>query len=112
MLRPNRPIALPPYRSPEQFHGPCYVLCADAWNDLGWREVVRVLPPRLPPLKRPRIVLYAPPVRAGGSKANEPLWHAKARLMRSQGATVRAIMRELGLVNRAALDRVLKADGL
>jgi hypothetical protein len=112
MLRPNRPIALPPYRSPEQFHGPCYVLCADAWNDLGWREVVRVLPPRLPPLKRPRIVLYAPLVKAGGSRANEPLWHAKARLMRSQGATVRAIMRELGLVNYAAVYAVIKPTGV
>jgi hypothetical protein len=106
MTSSGRPIALPPYRSAEQYPGPCYVLCPDAW-ELGWREVLRVLPPRLPPVKRPRIVLYAPLVRAGGSRSNEPLWHAKARIMRSQGVTVRGIMRDLGLVNYAAVYKVV-----
>lgn len=97
----HRPVALPPYRSPDQFHGPCYVLDADIWNRLGWREVVAVLPASLPPQKRAVTTLYRPPYVPG-----QPLWHDRARALRARGMSIRRIMVELGLVNYKA---VLKA---
>lgn len=104
----ERPVALPPYVSSEQLHGPCFVLCPKAWRR-GERKVLRVILPKLPALKRLQPVLYQPSVSGRGGA--EPLWHARARALRAAGMSIRRIMAQLGLVNQRALQRVLAEYG-
>lgn len=99
----QRPLALAPYRSPEQFHGPCYVLDAEVWNTLGWREVVMILPAKIAPPKREKVVVY--PRMVCGTR-HEPRWHDAARALRARGRSIRQIMAELRLVNYAAVYQV------
>jgi hypothetical protein len=123
----TRQIAPPPYISPEQLHGPCFVLDAKLWM-MGVRKVVRTILPKRAALKRPRAVIYRPATLTAERRQvvtwprgrptqwrlelvatvkPEPLWHTRARALRQQGMSIRRIMGELGLVNRAAVDKVL-----
>lgn len=97
-------IAGPPYRAESQWHGPCYVLSPEDYEH-GWREVLAILPaiPRRPP-GRVRIYIFSRPMR---SLEPEPGWHIRARELRARGLSVRAVMRELGIRNRFAMDRAL-----
>ena len=125
-------IASPPYRSLEQFHGPCFVLDAELWAQ-GTRRVVRTILPKLPRVRHYKPVVYRPGVLAGETRRivtwppgrpqdwrieavpvarPEPLWHTRVKALRRAGMSVRRIMAELGLVNRQAVDRVLGAGQL
>jgi len=122
-----RPVASPPYRSPEQWHGPCFVLDVKAWRR-GERVTVRTTLPLPRRVVHPKPVVWHPDLQTGETRQvvtwppgqpqdwrieevpvmrREPLWHARARALRAAGLSIRRIMAELGLVNRAALDRVL-----
>lgn len=120
-------IAGPPYRTEMQWHGPCYVLDPDDYM-AGWREVQAILPPIPPRLRRAKI--YAA-IRAVVTKATrtvctwprgrpldwrleavpvmrqEAAWHTRARELRARGLSIRAVMKELGIRDRFAMDRVL-----
>lgn len=123
----GRPVAPPPYVSPEQLPGPCFVLCPKAWRK-GERKVLRVLLPKVAAVKSPKPVIYRPATVPGETREvvtwpkgrpwdwrievvpvmrPEPIWHTRARALKSRGISIRQIMAELGLVNRQALDRVL-----
>lgn len=121
-------IAGPPYRTSEQWHGPCYVFDPVDW-EAGWREVVAVLPPI--PRRAPRRAKIYAAARSVLTRAVRrvvswpkgrpldwrlvdelvvrpaPAWHAQARALRARGLSIRAVMRELGIKSQNAMQRVL-----
>ena len=117
--------ASPIYRSPDACHGPCYVLDPFAY-ELGNRVVVKTLPAKNPPVKKPRkepekrlvtsketrrVVAWLPgraydfkivkvPVRPP-----EPVWAARARELRAFGWSQRKIMKELGVRSKRQIEQ-------
>lgn len=125
-------IAGPPYRTAEQWHGPCYVLSPEDFV-AGWREVIAIIPAIPRRVRQVRIYAKARQVLTDQMRRiitwprgkplewqfedvpmrkREPGWHTRARELRSRGMSVRNIMRELGIRNRARLDYVLNLKGL
>jgi hypothetical protein len=121
-------IAGPPYRTAEQWHGPCYILSPDDWV-AGWREVIAVLPPIQPKPRRARIYARSRPVATQATRTvavwpkgrpldwrlvdapvmrREPGWYTRAREMRARGLSVRSIMKALHLRSRHKLELVLR----
>ncbi len=120
-------IAGPKYRNPDACHGPCYVLDTLAY-ELGERVVLEIIPPKNPPVKKPRkepekrlvtsketrrVVVWVPgrawdfkiidvPVRAP-----EPVWASRARELRAFGWSDRKIAEELGISRNKYLTQIL-----
>lgn len=118
-------IAGKPYRSPEQQHGPCYILDPDAWM-AGERVVIGVIAAKNPLVadlpqreRRPspsetRRVLAWPRGRAWDwfwtivdVAPQEPAWAGRARELRRAGWSIRRIMDELNIKSRSQLAKVL-----
>jgi hypothetical protein len=110
MRQPGHPgVAGPPYTSQDQSHGPCYVLCPRRRRK-GERLVLAILEPPDPVSSRStpsypapvqigtRRVVVSPPGRPLEWRLDVvpvyrpvPAWHTRARRLRAQGLSYRAI---------------------
>lgn len=121
----------PPYRGTEPHHGPCYVLDPFAY-ELGERVVLKIIPAKNSPVKKPRKVSQKPVITSNETRrvvvhipgrsyewqivnvpvrAPEPVWAPRARRLRAFGWSDRKIAEELDISRNKYLTQILNNAG-